>query len=195
MTSIQKIIDGAKDSYKRNLTTAACSSDMQKVFAYIKGKKIDDTALLPQPSDDTIPENTVGWFQGMLKEVVTENGITTTTYYNIGATFADSTDPTYIYGIVIFYKRFKTGQTCCITNPVGGCICDGVTACILTIVANKATGEPVEGVSIPEDVMNNALNSLPIVETTTTPTYVISGTTLLVGGLVGLGLLYLLFKD
>ena len=149
-----------------------CNSSMLRVFNVVNGKTIDDSNLPIIPFD--IPVNVHQWYRNA------------TILTSIGVGYVDSRDPNNIYIIVIATK--STDQGCpsmCANIPVIKCvdICGVIDVpCIVTM-----TVTPTNILyTVPNNIIDEAMSVIPI-KSDNNMLYI-------VGGLVGLGLLYIIAK-
>ena len=139
-----------------------CTSQMQRVFDYIKDKKIDDSEIETITIDllhsPIIPQGLMKWYK---INITFDNLIIDTGF--IG--FIDSTDPVYTYTVGLRHKP-NADDNCCGNNPVTKCIddtCSGLSKNCIEIVTTDKNSISIS-YDIPENVLDVAIMTLPVIE-------------------------------
>ena len=170
-----EIVKLYRSGYRINVSDGELSC-LSYVYDHIINKKIDESRIqhLIDPGDSlpTLPNN-YGWLR-----------VSTTTPPIMPDTlvFIDISDATYDYGIIIrLHGDGSTPETHCISNPITECAyvtSDAIPSqCVFGMTIDKE-GNTISYV-VPQNIMDKALNSLPIVSST--------GSALMIAGILTLG--------
>lgn len=121
-----------------------------RIFNVIKGKKIDDASFpTVNITSGVVPVLTAGWYNA------------TSANSPLFLMYIDESDATYDYVIAIYmHGSALATDSGCNTNPLLDCgDANILSPCVISQVTDK-TGNLVLTVSVPDSVINNAINSL-----------------------------------
>lgn len=130
------------------LQTDVCNTSMSRVFDYIKNKTIDTLKIPLLDVNTNIVNVPNDWYREIIS--IPPSIVTNLVYL-------DNSDPLYLYIITIMVQN--SGQSCCNSNPVSDCVCLSYD-CISTETSDNNLN--FIGDSIPFNIIDNAMNKLPI---------------------------------